>query len=136
MDDDATGLLEALKSLTSRIRHNGTLLIIDIEKESTSMGASDEDDDEDYETKIKRSRNGKKVVGYGSAEIRTALEALGMEDIAVIGDLWYQDPADGGQVYFLLKAKKGHGSPTDWEQTIGRTALEGSSLFANMRAST
>lgn len=67
-----------------------------------------------------RSRNGKKIVGYGSVEIRTALETLGMEDIAVIGDLWYEDPANGGQVYFLLKAKKGDAFPNDWEETIAR----------------
>ena len=59
-------------------------------------------------------------MGYGSVEIRTALETLGMEDIAVIGDLWYEDPANGGQVYFLLKAKKGDMFPNDWEETIAR----------------
>ena len=76
--------------------------------------------DEDYETRASRSRNGKKTVGYGSVEVRTALETLGMEDIAVIGDLWFQDPADEGQVYFLLKAKKGDGFPSDWEDTVSR----------------
>ena len=59
-------------------------------------------------------------MGYGSVEVRTALETLGMEDIAVKGDLWFQDPADEGQVYFLLKAKKGDGFPSDWEDAVGR----------------
>ena len=59
-------------------------------------------------------------MGYGSVEVRTALETLGMEDVAVIGDLWYQDPADGGQIYFLLKAKKGDGFSGDWEDVVGR----------------
>ena len=38
----------------------------------------------------------------------------------MIADLWFQDPADGGQVYFLLKAKKGDRLPSDWEDTVGR----------------
>ena len=59
-------------------------------------------------------------MGYGSVEVQTALEILGMEDVAVIGDLWYESAADGGHVYFLLKAKKGDGFPNDWEDTLGR----------------
>ena len=43
-----------------------------------------------------------------------------MEDIAVMGDLWFQNPANGGQVYFLLKAKKGDGFPSDWKETVDR----------------
>lgn len=64
--------------------------------------------DEDYETKWEHSMNSsKKFVSYGSGEICTALEALGMEEIELISDLWYEEPSEGGQIYFLLKARKG-----------------------------
>ena len=105
-DDDAPGLARALASLTSRLGQNGVLLILDIEKDYTGDGANGEDN-EDYQAKSERTRNGKKIVGYGSDEVRTALEALGMEDIVVQGDLCYENPLDDGQVYFLLKARKG-----------------------------
>ena len=29
-----------------------------------------------------------------------------MEEVVVKGKVWFQDPADDGQVYFLLKARK------------------------------
>ncbi|CAF9941698.1 hypothetical protein IMSHALPRED_002855 [Imshaugia aleurites] len=104
-DDDAPGLIRALGSLTSRLKDNGTLLILDIEKDHISDSA-EEAKSQDYQEKSEQNRNGKKVVGYGSNEIRTALDVLGMTDVDVKGDLWFEEPSDGGQVYFLLKARK------------------------------
>lgn len=84
------------------------MLILDIEKDYTNDGENEnEDDNEDYQAKSEKTRNGKEIVGYGSTEVSTALEALGMEDIFVKGDLGYEEPSDDGQVYFLLKARKG-----------------------------
>lgn len=77
-----------------------------MEKDYTGDGAK-EVENEDHQAKSETRHNGKKVVGYGSVEVRTALEALGMEDIMVKEDLWYEEPSEEGQVYFLLKAKKG-----------------------------
>ena len=105
-DDDAPGLVRALGSLTTRLKHNGTLLILDIEKDYTDDGAN-ENDNEDYQAKSERTRNGKKIVGFGSNELRAALKVLGMEDVDTIGDLRCEEASDVGQIYFLLKAKKG-----------------------------
>ena len=105
-DDDAPGLIRALGSLTSRLKDNGTLLILDIEKDHISESA-EEAESEDYLAKSEQNRNGKKVVGYGSNEIRTALDVLGMTDVDIKGDLWFEEPSGSGQVYFLLRAKKG-----------------------------
>lgn len=118
-DDDAPGLARALGSLTSRLRQNGMLLILDIEKDYTSDGAN-EKENEDYQAKSERTRNGKKIVGYGSDEVRTALEALGMEDIVVQEDLWYDKPSDGGQVYFLMKARKGDAYQNEVAEEVTR----------------
>lgn len=45
---------------------------------------------------------------YGSHEVRTALEALGMEDVEVEGDRWHQDSLELGKLWLLLRATKGY----------------------------
>ena len=81
--------------------------MLEIEKEYESSGQH-EGEDPDYEEKWQQSvRSTKKSVSYGSREICTALEALGMEDIGLKSDLWFIEPSKGGQIYFLLKARKG-----------------------------
>ena len=108
LHDDVPALIRALGSLTSRTAQGGTLLVLEVEKEYEKCGEH-EGEEEDYETKWQHSmHSSKKIVSYGSWEICTALEALGMEDIEVKGDLWYKEPSEGGQVYFLLKARKGN----------------------------
>ena len=107
LHDDVPGLIRALGSLTSRMAHGGTLLVLEVEKEYEECGEH-EGEEEDYEAKWRHStHSSKKIVSYGSREISTALEALGMEDIEVKGDLWYEEPSKGGQIYFMLKARKG-----------------------------
>ena len=107
LHDDIPGLIQALGSLTSRMAHGGTLFVLEVEKDYDEY-EDHEGPDEDYDAKWEHSMNSsKKFVSYGSDEIWTALEALGMEDIEVKSDLWYEEPAEGGQIWFLLKARKG-----------------------------
>ena len=104
---DVPNLTRALASLTSYMAQGGTLVLLEIEKEYEAGDEHDGEDD-DYEAKRQDSMSSsKKSVSYGSREICTALEALGMEDIEVKGDLWFKDSSKGGQICFLLKARKG-----------------------------
>ena len=87
LHDDVPGLLRALASLTSDIAQGGMLLVREVEKEY-ELGGEHKREDEDYETKWQHSmHSSKKIVNYGSREICTALEVLGMEYIEVKGDL-------------------------------------------------
>ena len=107
LHDDVPALIRALASLISRMAQGGTLLMLEIEKEYEGVGGY-EGEEEDYDAMWEHSMHiSKKLLSYGSREICTALEALGMEDIEVKSDLWYEEPSEGGKIYFLLKAKKG-----------------------------
>ena len=106
------GLQDTLQALTSRLEHNGTLLVLDVQKDYTqpeSAGGKIGD---------RRMRNGRKLSGFGSEEVETALEALGMEGIEVLEAedlrLRFEKVGDGEaevveEVFYLLKAKKGGG---------------------------
>lgn len=83
--------------------------MLEVEKEYDGC-EEHEGPDEDYDAKWQHSmHSSKKIVSHGSREVCAALEASGMEDIEVKGDLWYEEPSEGGQIYFLLKARKGDG---------------------------
>ena len=83
--------------------------MLEIEKEyELSEQHEGEGEDPDNEANWQQSvRSNKKSGSYGSREICTALEALGMDDIEVKNDLWFIEPWKGGEIYFLLKARRG-----------------------------
>ena len=107
LHDDIPGLIRAFRSILSRMAQRGTLLVLEVEKDYEGVGEH-KGEEEDYEAKWQHSmHSSKKTVGYGSKEVCAALETLGMEDVEVKSDLWYEEPSKGGQIYFLLKARKG-----------------------------
>lgn len=105
-------LVQALDVMINLIDANGTLLIIDVEK-------CDENCYPDADSHSPGSaQEGLKVTGHGSKDIIKALEKLGMEDIAVVGDQDFlfeaknRSGADSPilrrkETYFVLKAKRG-----------------------------
>ena len=105
-------LVKSLDVMINLIDENGTLLIIDIEKcdKGCSFGAASHSPGSPHD--------GLKVTGHGSKDIIKALEELGMEDIAIIGDqqLFFEAKLGSGpdpptmrrkDSYFVLKAKRG-----------------------------
>lgn len=104
------GLQDTLRILTSRLKRNGTLLVLDVQKNYAQQDhAGGEIDD-------RERRDGRKLSGFGSEEVTTALKGLGMEGIAVLEDgdlrLRFEIVVDGEvetveEVYYMLKATRG-----------------------------
>lgn len=121
------GLQTTLQTMTSRLKHNGTLLILDIQKDYATTHETEESD-----ALNQTLRKGKKISGCGNEEIATALEGLGMEDVVVLEEedlsFRFENVLDGvsrvttDEVYYLLKAKKGlayHEDVDDGSQADG-----------------
>ena len=101
-----------LRVLLSRLKVNGTLLLLEMQKdhhEQRIENPSSRDEDEIVSTGLTRDC-------LGSEEVRTALLALGMEQITVVQNnnlLFHYEEMDDGELdtrdemYYLLKAKKG-----------------------------
>ena len=96
-------LVNALDILSARLKHEGLLIIVDIEKIYGYTNSVDE-----------TLMDGKKEEGNGSREVLAALEDVGMEDIAVIEDQNFRVEVElFGQKraihekYFMVRARKG-----------------------------
>lgn len=107
-------LMRALDVMISLIHQNGTLLIIDVEKCEDYGNILD---DEDLHSSG-CPHEGLKTFGQGSKDIIRALEELGMQDIAFMGDQHFLFGVERGskpdaptirrkETYFALKAKRG-----------------------------
>ena len=116
------GLQHNIQVVTSRLKHNGTILILDIEKDYAWLENAGSDVNNEHVL-----RCGRKLGGFGSLEVATALERLGMEDILVVEgeDLRFrfENVVDGelevtDEVYFLLKAKKGSAYHDDVDDAV------------------
>ncbi|CAD6591752.1 MAG: hypothetical protein ASARMPREDX12_005402 [Alectoria sarmentosa] len=96
-------LVNALDILAGRLKHDGLLIIVDIEKFSGDSDAASE-----------AFFDGRKETGSGSKEVIAALNEIGMEDIAVIEnqefkvqmELFGRQKATHEQ-YFMVRARKG-----------------------------
>ena len=104
--------MRSLDVMIDLIQENGTLLIIDVEK-------CDEESYQDGDLLSSESPpEGLKTFGHGSRDIAKALEELGMEEIAIMGNQHFLFEAKRGsgadsptirrkETYFALKAKRG-----------------------------
>ena len=96
-------LINAFDVLADRLKNNGLLVIVDVEKFYESANSDPE-----------ALLDGRKEEGSGSREVIAALNEIGMEDIAVIEDQDFKVEVDlcgrrmaTHQKYFMLKARKG-----------------------------
>ena len=102
-DVQYTELVNALDILAGRLKHDGLLIIVDIEKFYGDSDAASE-----------AFSDGRKETGSGSKEVIAALNEIGMEDIAVIEnqefkvqmELFARQKATYEQ-YFMVRARKG-----------------------------
>ena len=91
-------LITALEILAGRLKTDGLLVIVDIEKSDNFAAPED----------------GRKVSGHGSKEVVAALCEIGFEDVAVITDQEFKvEMKMFGQrqmrhdEYFMVRARKG-----------------------------
>lgn len=105
-----TALQNTLRILTSRLKRNGTLLILEIQKDYAHLEFAEEGIG-DCEL-----RNGKKLKGFRSEEVTVVLKGLGIENITVMedGDLRFRfEKVVNGkaeiveEVYYTLKGERG-----------------------------
>ena len=111
-DSKKEELVRSLDVMINLLQANGILLIIDVEK----------CDEECYQDAVYDSpsfaHEGLKSTGHGSRDLVKALEELGMEDVAVLGNQEFLvdvKPGSGSdfpeskekEIYFALKAKRG-----------------------------
>lgn len=96
-------LINALDVLADRLKNDGLLVIMDIEKFYSSADSGSE-----------ALLDGRKEEGSGSKEVIAALNEIGMEDIAVIKDQDLKIEVElcgrtmaTHEKYFMLRARKG-----------------------------
>lgn len=109
-DDDEEAFSVALETLAARLKDQGRMLILDLEKDYCPEEAKASD------VYLGKLRNGRKVRGHGSREVVAVLEKLGFKDIAVVEDLVFRAEIDrtnlgGGllvreEINFMVKATK------------------------------
>lgn len=102
-------LVNALDILAGRLKHDGLLIIVDIEKVHESVDLEPE-----------ALLDGRKFTGKGSTEVVAALEEVGMKDIAVIEnqDFKVEEEMFGHknmrhEKYFMVRARKGEEEEED-----------------------
>lgn len=96
-------LINAFHVLTDRLKHDGLLVIVDVEKLYS-------DADSDSEALL----DGRKETGSGSREVIAALDEIGMEDIVTLEDQDFKVEVElcgrrlaTHEKYFMLRARKG-----------------------------